>query len=229
MMIAASKSPSTAGATLMSRTPGKAMNCCAAGSTLTTVTCLPSARRPNAIASWEPIESPSGREWEEITNRCRACSSAVICLISGSVAAIGVVTVAGVAGLSAVAVALLVGCMDFVQQLFDPVLPSDGLIVLELQLGHALQTETRADLAPQKGRCPVERTRAVLARRLVAKDRVEDAGLLDVRAHLDARERHEPDAGIVDFTRKQLGQFAADLVGDTIGPRTLGHASKRSP
>ena len=34
---------------------------------------------------------------------------------------------------------------------------------------------------------------------------------------------------VVETIGAKLGQFAADLVGDTIGPRTLGHASKRSP
>ena len=43
-----------------------------AGSALTAIACLPSARSAYAIASCEPIESPSGRECEESTKRRRA-------------------------------------------------------------------------------------------------------------------------------------------------------------
>src|SRR5215471_10275258 len=184
MMIAASKSPSAVGAIRMSRTPGNAMNCCAAGSRLTTVTSLPSARSANAIASCDPIESPSGRECEEITKRRRERTAAVICWISGSVAAISVVVggLAGVAGVSAAAFA--VGRVNFVEQLLDAILSSHGIIVLEFELGHAFQTKARTDLPPQKRRRPIERARAALARVDVAKDGVENPGQLDVRADL---------------------------------------------
>src|SRR5262249_48547011 len=139
MMIAASKSPSAVGAIRMSRTPGNAMNCCAAGSRLTTVTSLPSARSAKAIASCDPVESPSGRECEEITKRRRERIAVIIWSISASVAAISVVSVltrglAGVTGVSAAAFA--VGRVDFIQQLFDAVLSRHGIIVLELKLGH---------------------------------------------------------------------------------------------
>src|SRR5262249_21816062 len=169
MMIAASKSPSTVGAIRMSRTPGNAMNCGAAGSRLITVTSLPSARSANAIASCDPIESPSGRECEEMTKRRRERSAAVICWVSGAVAAISAVFggLAGVAGWGAAAFA--VGRVNFVEQLLDAVLSRHGIIVLELELGHALQTQARADLPPQKWRRTLERARAALARVDVAK------------------------------------------------------------
>ena len=69
MTIEASNSPSTDGAIRIPGTPGSAISGAAAGSAFTTVTSLPSAFSANAIASWLPIESPSGRECEETTNR----------------------------------------------------------------------------------------------------------------------------------------------------------------
>ena len=72
MMIAASNSPSTRSATRIDGTPGKAISGAGAASWFTTSTCLPSARSANAIASCEPMESPSGRACELITNRWRA-------------------------------------------------------------------------------------------------------------------------------------------------------------
>ena len=53
-------------------TPGKAISGAGAASWFTTSTCLPSARSANAIASCDPMESPSGRACELITNRWRA-------------------------------------------------------------------------------------------------------------------------------------------------------------
>src|SRR5689334_18624414 len=121
MMIAASNSPVTSGAIVISGTPGNAISAGGAGSKLTTVTSFPSARSANAIASWLPIESPSGRECEEMTNRRRARIASTIREMSGSVAAIVSV--------------------DFVEDLVDPVLAGNRLVVLELELGHALQPQ----------------------------------------------------------------------------------------
>src|SRR5437762_268104 len=140
MTIAASKSPqdgSTAGAMRMSATPGNAMSTGAAGSKFTTTTSLPSARSANAIASWEPIESPSGRECEERMNRCRVRIASAICRISGSLAAI------------VAFVALPVRRVNLVEELVDAVLTGHRVVVVKLELGHAFQTQTRADLPPQ--------------------------------------------------------------------------------
>ncbi len=69
MTIAASNAPSTRAAISISPTPGNALSGPGAASELTMRTSLPIARSANAIASCEPIESPSGRECDEITYR----------------------------------------------------------------------------------------------------------------------------------------------------------------
>src|SRR3954471_15215119 len=128
-----------------------------------------------------------------MTKRRRSRSALVTCWISGSVAAIAVVTVAGLAGLSVRGTTLAIRGVDFVQQLLDAVLSRDGIIVLELQLGDAFQPQARANLPAEERGGAIERARAVLARRFVAKHGVENPGELDVRAHVHARERDEPD------------------------------------
>jgi len=52
---------------------------------------------------------------------------------------------------------------------------------------------------------------------------VEHPRLLDVRADLNASDGHEADAGIVDLTRKELAELAADLIGNPVGSGTLRH------
>ena len=47
--------------------------------------------------------------------------------------------------------------------------------------------------------------------------------MLQVGLTLHARQRDEPDPGIVDLAREQHRQLAADLIGDAIGTGTLGH------
>src|ERR1051326_3780866 len=149
MTIAASNSPCTAGAMTMSGTPRNAMSAGGAGSKFTTVTSLPSARSAYAIASWLPIESPSGRECEARTNRCRWRMASAISRISGSVAAIVPV--------------------DFVDDLVDAVGGRRRFVVLESQLRRALQPEPLADLPAEERRRAFERPLAVLARFLVAQ------------------------------------------------------------
>src|SRR4051812_24492961 len=194
MTIVASKSPqagSTDGAMRMPATPGNAMSAGAAGSKLTTTTSLPSADSANAIAIWEPIESPSGRECEERMNRCRARIASAICRISGSLAAIVAFA------------AILVRRMNLVEKLVDPILAGHRVVVVKLQLGHPLQPQARADLPAQKRRGALDGLLAVLPCLLVAEHGVENASELDVRADLDAGNRDEPDAGIVHVAREQ--------------------------
>src|SRR5512144_2355064 len=113
----------------MPGTPGNCMSGPGAGSAWTTSASLPIARRAYAIASDDPIESPSGREWEEIRNRWRERMASTICSSSPFVVIVGGA-----------------GRMDFVEELFDTILPGDRLVVGERQLGHTLQTEARTDL-----------------------------------------------------------------------------------
>jgi len=122
--------------------------------------------------------------------------------------------------------ALPIGRMDLVQQLLDAVLSRDRVIVLERELRHPLQPQTRTDLTAQKRGCTFERARAVLPRVVVAEHGVEHPCQLNIGAHLDARERHEPNARIVHLSCEQLCQLTSDLIGDALRPRTLGHNDK---
>src|SRR6185436_3595769 len=152
MMIAASKSPSTRSAISMSETPGKAISGAGAGSAFTTRTSWPSARSANAIASCEPIESPSGLAWEEMTKRRRVRIASTICSAETSL----------LVGLG------LVG-IDLVQQLLDAVLAGNGIVVDERDLGDPLAAEPRSDLPAQERDRPPERARRVLPAGLVGE------------------------------------------------------------
>src|ERR1043166_2977224 len=132
-----------------------------------------------------------------MTNRRRAAIASTICRISGSVAAIVSV--------------------DLVEDLVDPVLAGDRVVVLKPELRDALQAQAPADLPPQKRRRPFERAAAVLPGLLVAEHGVEDARLLEVGAALHARERDEPDAGVVYISGKKTRQLIADLIRHAIG------------
>src|SRR6185436_19334964 len=227
MTIAASNSPWTSGAMTMSGTPGNAIRAGAAGSKFTTVTSLPSARSANAIASWLPIESPSGRECEEMTNRCRARMASAICRISGSVAAIAArrrVWFGGRVWIGGVRLQANLVAFTFVQlvdDLIDAIGAGGRVVVLKPELGHALEPQPGANLAAQERRRALEGPGAVRARLLVPEHGVEDAREVDVGADRDAGERDEPDAGIVDLPDEHQRQLAADLIGHSVGPRAL--------
>src|SRR5262249_1957762 len=150
---------------------------------------------------------PSGRAWEESTNRRRDRIASTIDPISGLV----------VIGIRMRAAGAVRG-VDLVEELLDSILAGDRFIVEELELGHALQPQPRADLPPQKRRGALEGAGGVPARRVVAERRVRHAGVLQVRRHRDARDGDEPDAGIVDVAREQLRDLAADLIADARGP-----------
>src|SRR5580765_2245845 len=219
MMIAASKSPSTLGARRMSRTPGNAISGGDAGSAFTTNASLPIACSANAMASCDPIESPSGRACEDSTKRWRARTASTICRSSGLVVVIGGRFgrhgAAGAAG------------ADAVEELLDPVLAGDRLVVEELEFGHALQPQPRTDLAPQEHRGAAQRLRAGGARLIVTERGVVDARVLEIGRDLDPGNGHEADARIVDLSRQHRRDFAANLIGDAVGSRTLSHLCRR--
>src|SRR6266540_12883 len=187
MMIAASKSPSTRGATMISGTPGNCISGGGAASALTTAASFPSALSALAIASCDPIESPSGRACDDRTKRCLARIASTICCICGLF-----VIVWGRRR-----------ALELVEQLLDPILPGDRFVVVEPQFWRAPQAQTGSELTAQKRRGPFERARGVLETLRVAERRVVDACLLQVRAHVHAGERHETDARIVDVARDQ--------------------------
>src|SRR5262249_24296333 len=113
--------------------------------------------------------------------------------------------------------------MNFVEELFDAILPGDRLVVDELELRHALQPEARSDLPPEKRRRPFERARRGAARLVVSESRVADPRVLQIGRHRHARDRDEADSRIVDLPREQLRDLAADLVADPLCSGTLCH------
>src|SRR5437773_9377856 len=117
--------------------------------------------------------------------------------------------------------------MDLVEQLLDAILAGDRFVVQELEFRDALEAETRTNLPPKERRGALEGAPAVLSCRAAVVTRVAERGVVDarelqVRTDLDARQRHEADAGVVHLAREQLRELRADLIGDTVGPGTLG-------
>src|SRR5204862_7780192 len=112
-------------------TPGNGSSSAGARSWLTRWTCLPSACSANAIASWEPIESPSGRLCDERTKRCRWRIASAIRSISG------------------LRLVIVFGNVELVQDLLDAILAGDRLLVDERQLRSPLQPQPRAALPAQ--------------------------------------------------------------------------------
>src|SRR5262245_28258635 len=173
MMIAASNAPSTFGAILMSGTPGNCMSGAGAGSALTTSASLPSARSAYAIASCDPIESPSGRACDDSTNRCRSWMACAMSLITG------LLVIVWRRGLG----------VDLAEQLLDAALAGNRFVVVEGQFRRTLQAQARADLPAQKSAGARERAVGVAAALLVAERRVVDVGLLEIGRDSDTCQR----------------------------------------
>jgi hypothetical protein len=106
--------------------------------------------------------------------------------------------------------------MELVDQLLDAILGGYRLVVDDVELGDALEPQARADLAPQEWQRTVERAIGMAPTLFISQRGIEDARLLEVTAHLDPRDRDEPEARIVHLAREQLTELAADLVGDAI-------------
>src|SRR5947207_10913675 len=115
--------------------------------------------------------------------------------------------------------------LEVLQDLFDAVLVLDRFVEPELDLGHPAQAQPAADLAAEKRRGAIERTRRLLPRLLIAERGVEDARDLQVGCHLHARQRDEADARVVDLaSAEDLADDVADLFADAIG--TVRHKSQ---
>src|SRR6188768_336417 len=148
MKITVSPTSSRCSRSEMSATPGKSCICCGAGSCATIRTSLPSARSASAIATCEPMASPSGRAWETTTNRWRARIAPATWV---RVASVGVVVIGGIGrwprvggrGVGGAGGLLLV---QVLQDLFDAVLVGDRFVEAELQFGHASHLDPAADL-----------------------------------------------------------------------------------
>ena len=113
--------------------------------------------------------------------------------------------------------------MNLVEDLLDPVLAGDRVVVDERELRYALQAQPGANLPPQECGGAAEREAARAPSLLVAKHRVEHAGLLDVGADLHASQGDESDPWIVDLARQKRRELGSNLVGHPIGTRALRH------
>src|SRR6476620_3636530 len=138
-------------------------------------TCLPSASRAKAMASCEPIESPSGRAWEVRRKRWRPRISS---LISSTTAAstgaaptccsllirAGVVDIAIVfARFGKRRLPLGFGTQSL-QNLFDAVVLLDRLVEQPGEFGHTFELEPPSDMTPQEWRRALQRLGRVRAR-----------------------------------------------------------------
>src|SRR3954467_8959842 len=147
----------------MSATPGNAIIGGGGASRLTTRTSLPRCRSAYAIASEDPIASPSGRACDVITNRCRrrissATAAAVDSLVVG---VIGVGRGHGV-GRFASGGALGILVVEVAQDLLDAVLVPHPLANRERGPRPAREMENPADLPPEEWRGPGQRLRRFL-------------------------------------------------------------------
>ena len=114
-------------------------------------------------------------------------------------------------------VATLFFFVELAQDLLDPILVSDGLVELKLQLGHAPQLQAIADVTPEEPGRACESLCGLFARLLVAHRRVVDARQLQVWRDFDACERDEPDTGVVHrAAAEQLAQLLSDLIADAV-------------
>src|SRR3954462_10018372 len=187
-------------------------------------TLLPSASSANAIASCDPIESPSGLAWDVSRKRCRRRISSEIRRTAEAAASTDSLIIVGRTD----CVIASVGSrgpfrLELLKNPFDPVAVFDRLVVEERQFGNPLQLETLSNLPPQKGCRTPERAGRLALCFVVADRRVVDTRLLQVRRHLDARDGEKPDSRIVNVPGQQRRKLRLNLIADTGRSRTLHH------
>src|SRR3954463_13551334 len=173
------------------------------------------------MASCDPIESPSGREWDERTKRWRERMASTMRAMSGLV-------VIGICRRVGGRVSRVLRGANLVEEPLDAVLAGDRFVVEELGLRRALQPQPRSDLPPQERRGAAERPFRVPPRRVVAERGVVNARLLQIRRDRDAGDGDEADPRIVDLARQHRGNLAANLVGHPCGSGALRHQVRNS-
>ena len=188
-----------------------------AGSCATSRTSLPSALSASAIATCEPMASPSGRACDVTTNRRRARMAA---------ATWSSVAVNHGRGLLS---SRVVRRRSWRRRCASSSFRSGGSARCGPGAQSTRRTGTRSPApAAAAGGSPIWRRRNGVARSSafcgllraggVAERRVVDARQLQVGRHLHARERDEADVGIVHLAaREHRAQLLADLVADAMG------------
>src|SRR5690349_8609499 len=146
-------------------------------------TLLPSRSSANAIASWDPIESPSGLACEVSRKRWRRRISSQIRRTAEAAAAASTGSLIIIARIVSVVADARPGRpfrLEFLKNSFDAIALFDRLVVEERQFRDTLEAQPLADPAPQKWRRPIERARRLSSRLVVADRRVVDARLLKI-------------------------------------------------
>src|SRR3954470_19497478 len=118
------------------------------------------------------MESPSGRACDVIRNRCRAAIALQISATTDSVAVRVVVP--------GVAMRRRALRLQLLEDLLDPIVPRDRVVVEELQLRHAPEPQPPPELPPQERGGALERALALAPRLVVAERREVHAGDLQV-------------------------------------------------
>src|SRR5688572_5935082 len=132
------------------------------------------------MATCDPIASPSGRECEVTTKRCRwRMASRIAAIDSALIRIVGCERCVRCRGCNR-----CVG--DFAQQLLDAILVADALVELEGDFRGAAQAKALADLPPHEAGRALEGAGSGLARRGVAEARVEHARVLQIWTYLHA-------------------------------------------
>src|SRR4026208_660217 len=191
-------------------------------------TVLPSGATATAIANCDPIESPSGLAWDVSRKRWRRRTSSQIRRTAAAAVSTRSLIIVGRTE------CLVVGfgpcgpfCFQLLKNSFDAVALFDRLVVEERQFRDTLQPKALTDLAAQKRRRPIERTRRLPLRLVVPDRRVIHAGLLQIRRQLDLRDRQKSDAGIVNLSRQQRRKLRLNLIADTRSSRAVNHDRAR--
>src|SRR5688500_9628934 len=156
-------------------------------------TSFPSARSAYAMASWDPMASPSGRTWDDRTKRCRFRISSAACWRAVELFG-GVVIRGGIRHRCPLAFLF----MKVAQDLLDPILVGDRLIEAEVDFGNAPQPQPATEMPPQERRRALEGFVGFATGLLVAEHGVENVGDLQVGRDLHASQRDEADARVVD-------------------------------
>src|ERR1019366_82320 len=172
---------------------------------------------PDARSTWkrpsiDPRASPSGLTWQARATWCAPRTAAAA--RTSSVSLIAVLPASASRGQAA-------------QDLLHPLAPLDRRILPEVQFGKVLQAHLSAQHGTEMGGRGAERG---LGGVVVAVQRgVEDAGVAQVWADVDARDRDHGQAGIREAFELVGERFADDLVdperAGVAAVGTLGHLS----
>src|SRR5262249_15023009 len=127
-----------------------------------------------------------------------------------------IVVVIVVVAAAALGAARRVRLVDLLEQPGHAVAGVEPLVVLEHQLGRMAQAQALAERAADEPGGLLQSGQAGLPLLLGAEHAHEDAGLPEVGAEVDAGDRHEPDARVLELAGDELGHLLADLLAQPV-------------